>query len=150
MHSYVPYTRQLPKGVKQLPAESRKQLHFRFHDSVHEYNCVRNAFLRAGMLRTDGSNWNALWSKHLTEAEFLRLNPHQKVNHFPGSWGLGRKDRLARNLGRMAREFGSAYAISSRTFYLPKERRKLIMEMEADPKVSFRRRGQTAAAAAAA
>ena len=110
-------------------------MRFKISDNVHEYNCVRNAFLRAGFKRTTSSGWNGLWAKHLTEDEFLRLTPYQKVNHFPGTWGIGRKDRLARNLSRMKREFGKKYAFSARTFFLPAERRKLKMEMDADPKV---------------
>ena len=102
---------------------------------MHEYNCVRNAFLRAGFKRTNGSGWNALWAKHLTEEQFLRMTPYQKANHFPGTWGIGRKDRLARNLSRMKRDFGKKYHFSVRTFYLPNERMKLQMEMDADPKV---------------
>jgi len=120
--------------VKELPASSKRSVRFKISDNVHEYNCVRNAFLRAGFKRVSGWSWNICWAKHLREEEFLRMTPFQKVNHFPGTWGIGRKDRLAHNLSRMRREFGQEYAFSARTFFLPKERAKLKMQMDADPK----------------
>lgn len=117
-----------------LAATSRRVPVFKISEAVHEYNCVRNAFLRAGFKRTTGSGWNVLWGRHLKEEEFMRLNPYQKVNHFPGTWALGRKDRLARNMARMQREFGDHFDFHSHTYILPADRLKLKSEMEADPK----------------
>ncbi len=58
-----------------------------------------------------------------------------QTNHFPGSWGLGRKDRLCRNLSRMRREFGDHYNISAVTHILPADRAKLLRDIEEDPLV---------------
>ncbi len=57
------------------------------------------------------------------------------MNHFPGTWGVGRKDRLCRNLARMKRDFGDHYDISATTYLLPADRAKLVREMDEDPKV---------------
>ena len=42
-----------------------------------------------------GSEWNALWGK-IGLGQYKNLRSYQKINHFPGTWQLGRKD--ARNL----------------------------------------------------
>lgn len=41
------------------------------------------------------------------------LNRFQKVNHFPGSWCIGRKDRLLRTLARQKRDINSAAAAAA-------------------------------------
>ena len=69
----------------------------------------------------------------LTSRALLAL---MQVNHFPGTWGVGRKDRLCRNLARMKRDFPEDYDIAATTYLLPSDRRKFIQEMEEDPKVS--------------
>src|SRR6218665_1017064 len=43
------------------------------------------------------NNWNAIWTRHLKIAEFNQIGFSQRVNHFPGSFHLGRKDRLWMN-----------------------------------------------------
>ena len=45
------------------------------------------------------------------------------MNHFPGSWALGRKDGLARILGDQQRRLGGTeYSFAPRTFTLPHDR----------------------------
>eukprot|EP01138_Halocafeteria_seosinensis_P003705 gb/GECG01003788.1/.p1 GENE.gb/GECG01003788.1/~~gb/GECG01003788.1/.p1 ORF type:complete len:1015 (+),score=117.37 gb/GECG01003788.1/:1-3045(+) len=101
---------------------------------VHEYNAVRNAWTRNGFTRGSGKNWNALWSCHLKEDELARLNPFQKVNHFPGTWAIGRKDRLARSMGKMYRNFGEDYNVIPRTYLLPGDRGALKRELSQNPR----------------
>jgi hypothetical protein len=40
----------------------------------------------------------------MQEAELRKLQPAQYINHFPGSFTLGRKDYLWRNFQRCQRE----------------------------------------------
>jgi len=69
---------------------------------------AQNAFIRAGFRRKiSGVQWNCSWAKHPTTAGFEALNRFQKVNHFPGSWCIGRKDRLMRCIGRAKRTLSS-------------------------------------------
>ncbi|CAM9806442.1 unnamed protein product, partial [Laminaria digitata] len=87
------------------PLGSRRLL-FKCH---WERNSVKNAFYRAGFSRTKSTlSWTASWGKHPTREGFRNLNRFQKVNHFPGSWCIGRKDRLMRTLARHKREVNSA------------------------------------------
>ena len=46
----------------------------------------------------------------------------QWVNHFPGSYGLGRKDNLWKNMSRMLRQHGPAYDFSAKSYLLPRDR----------------------------
>jgi hypothetical protein len=69
-----------------------------------ERRVVKDAFLRAGFKRTkSGNSWNGLWDKHLPKEQLETLTAYQKVNHFPGSWCVGRKDRLLRTLQKFKR-----------------------------------------------
>ena len=79
-----------------------------FYKCGWERNCVKGAFHRAGLRRKlSGKVWSACWTKHLSPLGFAAVVPKQKVNHFPGSWCLGRKDRLIRTIGAMARSKSS-------------------------------------------
>jgi len=88
-----------------------------FYKSQWERNCIKNAFIRAGFRRKlSGVQWNAAWTKHPTTEGFERLNRFQKVNHFPGSWCIGRKDRLMRCIGRAKRAVGGQPGVPSDAF----------------------------------
>ncbi|KAK3252707.1 hypothetical protein CYMTET_38009 [Cymbomonas tetramitiformis] len=84
-------------------------------------NAVKAAFKQAGFRRTKGNNWNALWAGALKGDEFHDMNRYQKVNHFPGTWELGRKDKLYRNIGRFRRKLGKEFDIVPRHYVLPRE-----------------------------
>ena len=45
-----------------------------------------------------GWGFNVFWGHHLKEHQLQKLGPHQYVNHFPGSYTLGRKDYLWKNI----------------------------------------------------
>lgn len=69
------------------------------------------------------SAFNVLWAGQNVPAETLRgLCGAQRVNHFPRSNELTRKDRLHVNVSRMAKAKGRRlYAFVPRTFLLPAE-----------------------------
>lgn len=41
-----------------------------------------------------GDDFNLIWTGYTTVEDILVLNKYQKVNHFPNSMNLGRKDLL--------------------------------------------------------
>ena len=50
--------------------------------------------------------WDVSWHDLSITPDFLaKLNPYQKVNHYPGMYAITRKNHLARNLMRMKRAF---------------------------------------------
>ena len=60
------------------------------------YFSVRLALLEAGFKRiSEGDDWNIFFGRYINTEQYQYLNPFQKVNHFPGSAHLGRKDLLA-------------------------------------------------------
>lgn len=68
----------------------------------------------------DEKNWDLKWNDTAINVDFLaKMQPHQKINHFPGMNTLHRKNNLAKNLYRMQDEDPEAYDFFPRTFLLP-------------------------------
>ena len=81
---------------------------YKMSTRVWEYNSVTNALRWAGLQKTNVSSLaNLYWGRHLPPDVYSGLKSYQKVNHFPGTWCIGRKDRLATNLMRSRRVHGS-------------------------------------------
>ena len=50
----------------------------------------------------DGERWDVWWrAGRFTPSEYAAANPMQRLNHFPKTTGLTKKDSLLRNLRRM-------------------------------------------------
>lgn len=98
------------------------KMYYSHTDAVHEYNAVINSLRQGGLYRVKSENrrWSLLWSSHPPPELLKSLKSNQKTNHFPGSWHLGRKDLLWRNVSRMHRRFGRTYHITPQGYILPK------------------------------
>jgi tubulin polyglutamylase TTLL4 len=98
------------------------KMYYSHTDAVHEYNAVINSLRQGGLYRVKSENrrWSLLWSSHPPPELLRSLKVNQKTNHFPGSWHLGRKDLLWRNISRMHRRFGRSYHITPLGYVLPK------------------------------
>ena len=125
---YFPYPKHLqlrredPFVIKRLSASS-----FLNFKTAWNRGSVKNAFLRAGFTQVKGKHWNAKWGKHLNKADFAKLHRFQKVNHFPDSWCIGRKDRLMKTLIKQRRfAGGNLYDFFPKGFNLPREHEALI------------------------
>lgn len=59
------------------------------------------------------------------------MNKYQRINHFPGSYQLGRKDLMWKNVSRLKRQFGAEYNICPKTYIFPHDYRRFIMEAKA-------------------
>lgn len=97
------------------------------YKSYWERICIKNAHCRAGFQKSD-KFWTSLWSKHQNAEQMRELNCLQKINHFPASWCIGRKDRLTRTLNMMKRVHGAngnLFDIHPETFILPGEKDSL-------------------------
>jgi tubulin polyglutamylase TTLL5 len=72
---------------------------------------------------TEGHEWNLLWtSGNCKQYLFEGLNQWQKINHFPQSFELTRKDKLALNVRRMQARFGKEqFNFIPDTFVIPDE-----------------------------
>lgn len=87
-------------------------------------NGVKAAFKTAGfrtVLNKASEGYNAVWNGCLKNEDLKRVNRYQRVNHFPGTWEVGRKDRLSRNIGKARRRTQGSddFDIHPRSFVLP-------------------------------
>lgn len=74
----------------------------------------------------NGKSWIGYWGKHLKAGNYAKLKSMQKVNHFPGCFTIGRKDRLWRTLSTQIARFGHGeYGFIPTTYILPKDRKLL-------------------------
>mmetsp|Transcript_17365 Transcript_17365/g.16575 ORF Transcript_17365/g.16575 Transcript_17365/m.16575 type:complete len:80 (-) Transcript_17365:1152-1391(-) len=76
-------------------------------DSTHIYNSVVNSLKTAGMkiLGPNSDKWNVMWTG-VVKPELLReCNKFQRINHYPNSFHLGRKDLMWKNIQRMKYKF---------------------------------------------
>lgn len=75
-------------------------------------------------------DWNLWWkTQGFTSGEFERCRPWQRLNHFPKSTNITKKDGLARNLRRMRTSYGgSMFEFFPLTFILPNEYKKFVAE----------------------
>ena len=94
-------------------------------------NCIKNAFKRAGFRDCD-QNWTAMWSKHQAQETIKNMNCLQKVNHFPASWCIGRKDRLMRTIHSMKRLHPDEFNFHPEGFILPSDNLNLERVLKAD------------------
>ncbi|KAK2951789.1 putative Tubulin-tyrosine ligase family protein [Blattamonas nauphoetae] len=86
---------------------------------------LRKTFQTASFIvkRTEGwYNWNAMWGFPRHSEEYKRIGPFQRISHFPGTYDLGRKDRLATNNRAALLSLGpSHYLFHPLTFLLPRD-----------------------------
>ena len=112
---------------------SKSKLTLKISESTHIYNSVVNSCKNAGFYLTDvGKEFNLLWTG-ATKIEVLKLmNKFQKVNHFPGSYNLGRKDLMWKNVSKMKRKFAADYNICPKTYIFPYDYKRFIIECKSN------------------
>ena len=89
------------------------------------YVVVRKACRQLGFKMQDDENgdWDIHWNdgSGVTPEQLAKLQPYQRVNHYPGMYQLARKNNLCRNLMRMLRSFKEDYNFFPKTWILPSE-----------------------------
>ncbi|CAI2725255.1 unnamed protein product [Schistosoma spindalis] len=105
--------------VPKFPKPYRYQLLWR--PSAITPNVVKRVLKRSNFRITLKSNeWIGYYGNHLKPFGFRPIREYQKVNHFPGSFQLGRKDKLWINLNQLRSRFGKkSIDFVPRTFCLP-------------------------------
>ncbi|KAJ1521378.1 hypothetical protein ONE63_003053 [Megalurothrips usitatus] len=88
---------------------------------------VRRTVVNSGFRLIRKSNeWTGTWGKHMKSINFKVLKDYQKINHFPGTFQIGRKDRLWRNLFRLMAKFGKKeFGFIPKTYVLPQDSKML-------------------------
>ena len=88
-----------------------------------ESKLVRSTLEAYGFQYTESHDWNILWFAQSGKPYLYDgLNEYQKINHFPSSYEITRKDKLCLNVLKMQEKFGKRnYFIIPDTFLLPDE-----------------------------
>ncbi|XP_078142272.1 tubulin monoglutamylase TTLL4 [Centroberyx gerrardi] len=107
--------------VEMLPPEQRRLLKWKM--STVTPNVVKHTVARSHFKVTKRSHdWLGCWGHHMKSPGFKAIREYQKLNHFPGSFQIGRKDRLWRNLSKMQARFGKReFSFFPRSFILPQD-----------------------------
>ncbi|NWR26787.1 TTLL4 polyglutamylase, partial [Tachuris rubrigastra] len=107
--------------VEKLPWEQRKLLRWKMCGVTP--NIVRQTVCRSHFRVSKKSNdWLGCWGHHMKSPSFRAIREHQKLNHFPGSFQIGRKDRLWRNLLKMQARCGKKeFNFFPQSFILPQD-----------------------------
>lgn len=105
------------------PALMRGKFGFKMSKSGNHLVRATLAFNGVCELPSNSKQFNLIWSNtHLKPHEFNTLTLFQKINHFPSSFELTRKDRLCFNINRMQQsKGGSQFNFIPITFHLPSE-----------------------------
>ncbi|XP_016052304.1 PREDICTED: tubulin polyglutamylase TTLL4 isoform X1 [Miniopterus natalensis] len=111
--------------VEKLPWEQRKLLRWKM--STVTPNIVKQTVGRSHFkISKKNDDWLGCWGHHMKSPSFRSIREHQKLNHFPGSFQIGRKDRLWRNLSRMQSRFGKKeFSFFPQSFILPQDAKLL-------------------------
>jgi len=128
---FKPYSDGISKqGNVRIPITDPSKLMVKMTSTTGQ---IVEAILKAqGFVSTDGA-CNVLWTGgHLKNEEIkeLKLNPYQKINHFPRTVDITRKDKLYQQMKRMQDTYGMEYGFIPRTFILPTEREAAIKAIE--------------------
>jgi len=113
--------------------DCHRPLFYRYSKKAHVYNCVVTALQFNGFSETHGGDFNVYISGAIRPKLLLEMDQYQKYNHYPGSWQLGRKDNLWRNVSRMRRAFGEEFAFCPPTYLLPEDFPRFRREKEEHP-----------------
>ncbi|XP_056392820.1 tubulin monoglutamylase TTLL4 [Hyla sarda] len=106
--------------VELLPWAQRKLLKWKM--STVTPNIVKQTIARSHFRITKKNDWLACWGHHMKSTGFKAIKDYQKLNHFPGSFQIGRKDRLWRNLSKMQARFGrKEFNFFPQSFVLPQD-----------------------------
>ncbi|VDK74356.1 unnamed protein product [Litomosoides sigmodontis] len=122
------------KSGKKLPDHNKyarigEKYHLRFKMIKCNQALVKTILHSYGFQQcsSKNSNCNVIWTgSHLKPHVLRAMAPWQRVNHFPRSFLLTRKDKLHECLGRAQTLFGSSYNIIPEFFVTPKDYPKFV------------------------
>ena len=119
-----------------MSEDSKKRpLVFRINDHGQGPDLVKQVFLERGWHEYDEdtqheSDWNIWWrTSRFRVSDYENIFPWQRLNHYPKSTGITKKDCLVRNLRRMKGVHGAGvYNFSPLSFNLPNDYTRYIGE----------------------
>lgn len=125
-----PYVKFTNRAEQPLPRCVRRLM--RWKNTRITPQVVRKVVRNSGFLIKDECPcWSGTWANQVKSTEYKLLHDHQKFNHFPGTYHIGRKDYLWRNIQRMKEKFGDRkFDIMPTTYILPQDKKLLRLTCE--------------------
>lgn len=107
---------------------------FQNHNSMFYYRfgyyipVIKQVLEYNGIAQVSGNcRPNIIWNPKMHNTDlFAKLGPQQKINHFPNSAQLGRKDCLNKNIFNMQVKFPREFNFLPRSYILPQEEPVLL------------------------
>ena len=100
-----------------------------------ECKLIKNTLEDNGFKETTGNNQTLIWSSGSVKPEIYKtLKKYQKINHFPKSTEITRKDSLYKNICKLQTQFLSTkqFNFIPESYILPNEHKFLEESMEKD------------------
>lgn len=121
---YITFATHLEKGPT-MPSVVQKILKWKLTTITPVI--VRRILFHTGFrLLRKTNDWMGQWGKHMKSPCFKTLRSYQKFNHLPGSFQIGRKDRVWRNLqNQMVKHGKKEFGFMPRTFVIPTDLKTL-------------------------
>jgi len=92
------------------------------HVAETQYDLVKDMATEKNwkLTRRYDAEWDIFWTDGFIDHRHLQnMKPYQKINRFPGSHNLGKKNFLAKNLMKMLKKFPEEYRMFPKTWTLP-------------------------------
>ncbi|XP_036214571.2 tubulin polyglutamylase ttll-4 isoform X1 [Bactrocera oleae] len=82
---------------------------------------VKRVVLNSGFrIIKNTTDWMAVWEKHMKSPGFRTIRSHQKYNHMPGSFRIGRKDSMWRSIHNNMKKFGKKeFGFMQKSYVMP-------------------------------
>jgi len=109
-----------PPRLEGKSGRGAKEVNY-FRIAMIDAPLVQQVFASNGLTQTQDNNFSIQWSgPGLRESAYRELKENQRVNHFPGSTEMTRKDKMWLHLDRMKQTIGNgAFDFVPETFVLP-------------------------------
>ncbi|BES88074.1 tubulin-tyrosine ligase activity [Nesidiocoris tenuis] len=118
---FVRFTGHNEKAEHELPKAIQKALKWKL--STITPLVVKHTVTNSGfrLVKRTGE-WGGIWGRHMKSVCFKTLYDYQKINHLPGTFQIGRKDRLWKNIYKFMTKFGKKeFGFLPRTYVLPQD-----------------------------
>ena len=112
-----------PTRLYDEPPTVSSPYHMTYKLHKTESRLLRAVLEDNGFVESTGNDWNFCWSGgHVKPYTLQGLNEYQKVNHFPRTYEITRKDKLYKNVCKMRQIYGAKhFDFLPRTYMLPHE-----------------------------
>ncbi|KAL9924942.1 tubulin tyrosine ligase-like 4B isoform 2-T6 [Glossina fuscipes fuscipes] len=115
---YLNFSSHADKGPT-MPQQLHKILKWKLSPVMPKI--VKRVVLNSGFrVIKNTTDWMAIWEKHMKSPGFRTIRSHQKYNHMPGSFRIGRKDTMWRSIQQNVKKYGSReFGFMQKSYIMP-------------------------------